>query len=457
MTREPWQTEILDSGELFVVGGAVRDGLLGVESPDPDADYLVRGLPPEALERILAKFGPVNFVGKSFGVYKFKPGGGRRTVDIAFPRTEVSTGPLHRDFAVDWDWRKPVEADLGRRDFTINAIARNLRDDRLVDPFHGVEDIEKRILRMVFPDAFREDPLRILRGIRFAARFSLHIEPQTEAAMAENAVRVDTLSPERVQEELTKLLTECDRPGEGLVLMRRLGVLSRILPELDRAWGVEQNVFHPDDVFWHSVKTCDEAPKESLLVRWAALLHDLGKVDKKQTVEEDGESKVVFYGHEALGAEIAETVLRRLRYGNEFIRRCVALVESHMFLYRREWTRSTVRRFMARAGEENLDALFALRRADALSRGSSAEAGELDDLRARIEQERREARAFKISDLAVDGEDVKRTLGVTEGPWVGRVLGELFELVIDNPSLNTRESLLSALEEMRKRGHGPMQ
>ena len=447
MTVEQWQKEIMDRGELFCVGGVVRDDLLGLPSVDEDIDYLVRGLPPEELERILSAHGRVVFVGKSFGVYKFKPPTGKREIDIAYPRTEVSTGPGHRDFEVSWDWRLSVEADLGRRDFTINAIARNLADGRIVDPHGGAKDIEARVLRMVFPGAFREDPLRILRGVRFAARFSLRIEEDTDEAMKESAALVGTLSAERIQDELNKLLTQCERPSEGLSTMQRIGVMARILPELERSYGVTQNEFHPDDVFWHSLKSCDEVPRSNLVVRWAALLHDLGKVDKKQVIEEEGAAKVVFYGHETVSGGIAGEVLRRLKYGNDFVARCVHLVESHMFLYRKEWNRSTVRRFIQRVGEENLEDLFLLREADCLSRGMTEEVEELEDLRARVERERREAHAFKLADLAIDGNDVKTALGVVESPEIGRILQDLFETVLDDPALNTREKLIRLLGE----------
>jgi len=450
MTLEKWQQEIMERGELFCVGGVVRDELLGLGSAGEDIDYLVRGLPPDELERILSAHGGVVFVGKAFGVYKFKPPTRTREIDIGYPRTEVSTGPGHRDFTVDWDWRLPVEADLGRRDFTINAIARNLADGRIIDPHGGARDIEHRVLRMVFPGAFREDPLRILRGIRFAARFSFRIEEQTYVAMGEGVPLIDTLSAERIQEEFTKLLTQCARPSEGLSTMQRIGVLARILPELDRAYGVTQNEFHPDDVFWHSLKSCDEAPRSNLVVRWSALLHDLGKVDKKQVIAEEGSEKVVFYGHEAVSAGIAGEVLRRLKYGNDLIERCMLLVETHMFLYRREWNRSSVRRFIHRVGEENLEDLFLLRKADCLSRGKTDELDALEDLKVRVETERREARAFKLADLAIDGEDVKTVLGVDEGPEIGRILQVLFEAVLDDPGLNTRERLLGLLGEKFK-------
>lgn len=447
MTLEAWQSEIMERGELFLVGGAVRDAVMGIARPEQDMDYVVSGLPPDALEKVLSRNGRVTFVGKSFGVYKFRPEGRPGYVDIAYPRTEVSTGPGHREFDVDWDWRKPIEVDLGRRDFTINALARNLRGGEIVDPYRGVEDIEARVLRMVFPGAFREDPLRILRGIRFAARLSLRIEARTFEAMRDSAHLVDTLSAERVQEEFTRLFTQCEQPSEGFSLMQRLGVLSRVLPELERAHGIAQNEFHTDDVFWHSLKSCDRAPRENLAVRWAALLHDLGKVDRKQTLEEDGKAKVVFYGHETLGAEIAERVLRRLRYGNGFVARCAHLVEMHMFLYRAEWNRSTVRRFIRRVGEAYLDDLFLLRRADCLSRAMTGEVEELEELRARIDTEIREARAFKVSDLAISGRDVMDTLGILPGPEVGRIIGDLFDMVVDDPSLNARETLLGLMRK----------
>jgi poly(A) polymerase/tRNA nucleotidyltransferase (CCA-adding enzyme) len=455
MKTEKWQKALMTRGELFTVGGAVRDALIGEAHGSEEVDYLVRGIPPEELEAVLSKLGDVAFVGKSFGVYKFRPRGGRREIDIAYPRTEVSTGPGHRDFDVDWKWDLEIQVDLARRDFTMNAMAKNLADGTVIDPHGGAKDIQDRILRMVFPDAFREDPLRVLRGVRFAARFGLRIDPATYDAMVESSSLVGTLSLERVQDELNKLLVQCERPSEGLAMLHRMGLLSRLLPELERAHGVVQNEFHPDDVFWHSLKSCDAAPRSSLLVRWAALLHDLGKVEKKQVIDEGGERRVVFYGHETRGAEIAVEVLRRLRFSNDFIKRCARVVENHMFLYRAEWNRGTVRRFVRRVGEENLEDLLRLREADCLSRGMTGEIESIQSLRARIGEEIRDARALKIADLAIDGEDVKRALGMEEGPAVGRVLKEIFERVLDDPSLNKRERLLAILDGYRRRSDHP--
>ncbi len=451
MPQAKWQKEILKRGEIFYIGGAVRDRLMGLEASTPDTDYLVRKIPPEELEEILSQLGGIQLVGKSFGVYKFTPRGETETVDIAYPRKEASTGPGHRDFSVDWDWKLPVEADLGRRDFTINAIAENVRDGSLVDPLGGEEDIHHRILRMVFPQAFEEDPLRILRGARFTARFGLTIEKPTLEAMRANASLLDSLSQERIQEEFTKLLTQCPKPSTGFQLLHELGALEVVFPELDRSVGVEQNEYHPDDIFVHSLKSCDAAPRENLAVRWAALLHDLGKVDSKQTIQkEEAEPRVVFYGHETESAEIAHRVLRRLRYSNMLIHKCETLVKYHMFDYRPEWNNATVRRFIRNVGETNLHDLFLLREADCRSRDLLDSIEKLGELKKRVDEERSRGRALKIKDLAVSGKDVMEVLDIKEGPVVGKVLAELLEAVIEDPSLNTREKLIERVKNFPK-------
>jgi tRNA nucleotidyltransferase (CCA-adding enzyme) len=430
-----WQKDIMSRGDLYRVGGSVRDALMGIGNREEDVDYLVCGIPPDELELLLEKRGRVELVGKSFGVYKFKPRPGTRVVDIAYPRKEASTGPGHRDFDVDWDWSLPVEADLERRDFTINAVAQDVRDGRVIDPLEGRRDMERGVLRMVFPRAFEEDPLRILRGVRFAARFTLAIETATQRAMEKSAALIQTL-------------TQCERPGTGFVRLHDLGVLEHIFPELERTHGVTQNEYHPDDVFVHTLKTCDEAPMDNLTVRWAALLHDLGKVDKKQTVEcTDGEPKVVFYGHEQEGEAIARRVLERLRFGNTFVQDCSALVRHHMFNYQPEWKRATVRRFIRTIGKERLEDLFLLRQADCRSRHLTDELDRLAELRRRVEEELAEAHALHVRDLAIDGDDLQAIFGIPEGPEIGGILDDLLEVVLDSPEVNTRKRLIELVEK----------
>jgi len=449
VTLPGWQKAILDKGELYRVGGAVRDELLRVTAEDQEVDYLVRGIPPEDLEQVLGRFGSVELVGKSFGVLKFSPKQSGLTIDIAYPRREWSVGPGHRDFTVEWDWQLEVEKDLYRRDFTINALARDVRDDRLIDPCNGRRDLDDRILRMMFPEAFGEDPLRILRGVRFAVRFGFTVEPTTREAMKIGAPLLDTLSAERVQEELTKTLTQCERPSGAFLMMREIGALGRVLPELDRCAGVDQNEYHPDDVFVHSIKTCDCAPQDNLAVRWAALLHDLGKVDMKRTVSDEKlGDRVVFYGHQFVSADTAARILKRLRYSNAFVKKCEHLIRHHMFNYETAWKASTVRRFIRRIGEENLADLFALRRADAESRDPESGAKGLEELERRIRLELDSRHSTRIEDLAVDGRDVIREGGVEAGPEVGIILAELLEAVLEEPELNDRETLL---EMVRRR------
>jgi poly(A) polymerase/tRNA nucleotidyltransferase (CCA-adding enzyme) len=452
MTIPEWQRAILDRGELYVVGGAVRDEMLGITGEEPEVDYLVRGIPPDELETILRRFGGVELVGKSFGVHKFSPERSGKTIDIAYPRREWSLGPGHREFAVEWDWQLEVEDDLRRRDFSINAMARDVRDGRLIDPCGGRRDLEGRILRAMFAGAFEEDPLRILRGVRFTVRFGLAVDPATRQAMEVGAPLLNTLSAERVQEELTKTLTQCERPSGAFLMMREIGALRQVLPELDRCAGVEQNEYHPDDVFVHSIKTCDCAPRDNLAVRWAALLHDVGKVDMKQTVSDEKlGDRVVFYGHQFVSADAASRILKRLRYSNTFVKKVEHLIRHHMFDYEPAWKASTVRRFIRRIREENLDDLFALRRADAASRDPESGARGLDELQSRIRHELQSRHTIRVEDLAIDGRDVIREGAVPAGPEVGAILAELLEAVLEDPGLNERETLLELVRRRRGR------
>jgi putative nucleotidyltransferase with HDIG domain len=293
----------------------------------------------------------------------------------------------------------------------------------------------------------------VLRGVRFAVQLQFKFDEATWKAMGDNVPKVDTLSPERVQEELTRILTRSRRPSEAFLMMRELRLLERILPELDRCAGVEQNEFHPDDVFVHSIKTCDCAPQHNLTVRWAALLHDVGKVDKKKTVtDEKLGDRVVFYGHQQVSAEIAVRVLRRLRYSNELVRNCAHLITHHMFDYEPAWKDSTVRRFIRRVGQENLRDLFDLRRADAASRDPDGDARGLEELEARVRGELDSRHTLRIEDLAVDGRDVMREYGVPGGPVVGKVLADLLDRVLEDPALNDRDELLALLRRWGQEG-----
>ncbi len=439
-----WEQAIVEEGELYIIGGVVRDILLGGSNDSPDTDYVACGIEYERLVSLLEPFGRAHLVGKSFGVIKFDAPDGE-TVDISLPRTEVSTGRGHRDFAVSHDPTLPIETDLERRDYTINSMAFGLHNGRLVDPLGGREDLELRILKVNRENSFLEDPLRMLRGVQFMARFALTVDAETRRLMEKHRELLGTVSAERVREELNKLMLS-RRPSDGFVFMHETGLLREVLPELEDAWGVEQNEFHPDDVFFHSVKSCDAAPKD-LAVRWAALLHDIEKPKMKQTVE----GRTVFYGHQDEGAETAKRILDRLRFPADFTRRVSILVAQHMFNITDEWSDGALRRFVARVGRENLDDLFALRVADARSRGDGEVETDIEWVREKIERVLERDSTLKRSDLAITGHDVMELLGIGEGERIGSVLEALLERVMDDPSLNKREILIELVREMSEK------
>lgn len=441
--RFPWEDELLKECELYIVGGTVRDMVLGSTSESLDRDYLAAGIELDRLVSILERFGKTSLVGKSFGVIKFAPPGGER-IDISLPRAEFSTGPGHRDFNVRFDPNIPVEEDLVRRDFTINSMALHIGNMRLVDPLGGLADLESNLLRMNRPESFREDPLRILRGVQFMARFRFEVDAETLEHMRHDRELLPTMSSERIREELNKMLTLAERPSIGFDFMHETGILEFVLPELEETYGVEQNEFHPDDLFTHSIRSCDIA-RPTLVSRWSALLHDLGKKKMKQVID----GRVVFYRHEAESAEIAKAVLGRLQFPNDFTKQVVHLVKHHMFLITDEWSDAAVRRFIARVGKESLDELFELRRADATSRGDADIENGLAYMTGRVDTALESEAAFKREDLAVDGSDVMRILGIDGGREVGEVLQNLLEMVLENPDLNTRDKLTEILRNMK--------
>ncbi|UCF06858.1 MAG: HD domain-containing protein [bacterium] len=438
----PWERAVLDACDLYLVGGTVRDQLLGIRAESLDRDYLATRITMDDLVPILERFGKPSLVGKSFGVIKFYSPEGEQ-IDISLPRTEHSTGPGHRDFDVRYDPTLPVEKDLERRDFTINSMALHLGSLHLVDPLHGEQDLKSRTLRINHEESFREDPLRIIRGVQFIARFDLEVDDETLRIMHRDKDLLISVSPERIREELNKMMLLAKCPGDGYLFMHEHGILPLILPELEAAFGVEQNEFHPDDLFTHSTKSCNEA-EPTLHLRWSALLHDLGKKDTKQEVK----GRIVFYRHENVSAEITRNVLNRLRFPNEFVSRVEHLVRHHMFLITDEWSDSAVRRFIARVGRENVDDLLLLRRADAISRGDREVDANVSYIRERIERVTTAEAAFKREDLAINGADVIRTLGIEPGPEVGRILSALLEYVLEDPSLNESEKLLELAREI---------
>lgn len=419
---------------------------MGLSGPGgPDLDYLVTGLPlSEILER-LKEHGDAELVGVSFGVVKFTRDG--HTVDVALPRRERSTGAGHRDFSVEASPDVPLEEDLSRRDFKMNMLARDLRSGTVLDPFGGCADIAARRLDVLREEAFVEDPLRVLRGAQFAARFKLTVTPKTAEAMRAAAGRIPTIAPERVGDELTKLLVRAGAPSIGLELLREVGALEHVLPELLEGWRVEQNEFHRYTVYYHSLYTCDAAPRE-LVLRLGALLHDVGKPRTKEGPH--------FYRHERVGEGMARAALQRLRFSSEVVERVAQLVANHMYAADDGLSDAAVRRFIRRVGPQHVEDLFALRRADVEGTGLALRD---PDQNARFERRVRAElagpRAFSVTDLAIRGDDViavMRELGLVGSDFagdrrVGAALAFCLERVLEEPAQNTAAALRGIVRE----------
>ncbi len=429
--------EILRRGRIYEVGGVVRDRFLTQEVPVKDRDYLVTGIRYDDLTALLRQYGKVDLVGKSFGVIKFtqRRTSGYHTFDISLPRREHSTGVGHKDFAVTYDPSIPVETDLARRDFTINAMAWALDSDSLVDPLNGMADLRNRQIRMTSEDSFTEDPLRMLRAIQFAARFEFSIEAQTFAAIKRHSQLITTVSAERIAEELNKLLTLSMRPSDGFRLMHECGLLAQILPELEACVGVEQpGGYHRYDVYEHILRTID-ATQPKLRLRLAALFHDIRKPQHRRLVD-DG---ATFYGHEAGGARASIDIMNRLRYSKELSADVALLVDRHMFTT--EVTDKGLRRLIRRVGLELIFDLLDLRRADVIAQGMGGTTEDVDVMEQRIRDEIERKPPFGLKDLALSGDDIMTLLEIPPGPVIGIILDHLMEKVLDQPEDNTREIL----------------
>ena len=420
--------------DAYLVGGAVRDELLGLESKD--ADFVVPGVDYDGLRRALEPHGKVEdfeVAGRRVGarlhprdrrVRAAAPAG----IEFAPPRAERSTGPGRHDFVIVADPSLSIEDDMARRDFTVNAIAKRLETGELVDPFDGAEDARNRVLRAVSRRSFAEDPLRIVRGLRLVSQRGLTPDAPTLQQMRDEAANVGLVSGERLGDELAKLLLGTE-PARALRLARDTGVLAQLLPELEPAIGFEQNSKRQhlplDEHIFEVVQAAADADAP-LTVRLGALLHDAGKPAA------DGD-------HAQRGARLAGQALDRLRYPARLRASVIRLVAAHAFPLD-DVDEQFARRFLREHGDELAFDLVAHKEADLRGKQVPQEerdaAAQLHDL---LEQER--AQPHRLADLAVDGSDLIE-LGYREGPELGQTLESLLDAVVVDPSLNTREQLL---------------
>jgi putative nucleotidyltransferase with HDIG domain len=446
--------------QAYLVGGAVRDLLRGRKAKD--WDLATDALPEEVIALFHRK--------KGLGSFVVPTGIKHGTVTVHFKGLAMEITTFRSEFGYS-DRRRPdrvefggsIEVDLSRRDFTMNAAAYRLPSGPLVDPFGGKKDIKKRLIRSVgMPkERFSEDGLRPLRALRFASQLGFTLDEELLAAISGAIPFTAEVAPERVRDEIDKILTTF-RPSTALLLMEKTGLLKLLIPELAACRGVRQNRngfgFHRFDVLDHSFLACDFAARDLLnnegekapdvkaadslprsVICLAALYHDIGKPVTAQMSEDGGWT---FYRHEKESARLAKTILLRFRYPNAVIDKVCHLVEEHMFSYTESWTDAAVRRFIIRVGEENLSGLFALRRADIYGMaGRDPRWDTLLPLHNRIEEVLARGRALSLKDLAVSGSDLI-SLGIPPGKTIGIILKELLEAVLEDPDLNTREKLL---------------
>lgn len=423
------QTLMAHGYEAYIVGGCVRDSVLGRTPQDWD---ITTSATPEQTKALF-----------------------RRTIDTGIEHGTVTIMMDHVGYEVTTyrvdgkyeDHRRPKEVtftaslleDLKRRDFTINAMAYN-EQEGLVDIFGGAEDLRLGIIRCVGvpQERFDEDALRILRAVRFAAQLDFEIEAKTRQAIREKAEFLRDISAERIQVELTKLITS-DHP-ERIIDAYELGITAIVLPEFDTMMETPQHtVYHKYDVGRHTVAVMQNIDATPVL-RWAALLHDSAKPECRTTDEQGVDH---FYGHPKAGKVIARRVLRRMKLDNDTIQRVERLVEWHDFGLDGTVTKKTLRRALNQMGPDLFDDYAKLRRADMLGQSDYMQEKKQQDYRHLLEMYReiREAQeCLLIRDLKLDGKDLI-AMGVQPGPDMGKILNDLLQQVLEEPQLNTKEKL----------------
>ncbi|MBP7552019.1 MAG: CCA tRNA nucleotidyltransferase [Spirochaetes bacterium] len=425
--------------ELYLVGGAVRDYLLG--SKNSDYDFATSATPSE----VMKIFPTVIPVGIQHG-----------TVIVIYEENqfEVTTFRIDGKYS---DNRRPdgvefvrsIDEDLKRRDFTINSLAFDLNRKKIIDKFQGQKDLKRKIIKAIGnpDDRFTEDALRMLRACRFASKLNFCIEEGTFESIKKNAELINNISVERIRDEFIKIL-QTDKPSIGLEYLRETELMRYILPEFLEGYGIIQNKFHKHDVYYHNLYSCDAAPKDNYIVRIAALFHDVAKPKTKKEKSEEIENENSFYNHEIIGERITNQILKRLKFPREDIKKIRNLIRNHMFYYTDEWTDGAVRRFVKKVGLENLPELFQLRESDRIGNGSKTGIPKAFlDFQDRIKSILEIDGALKVTDLEISGNDLIRELNLKPSPMIGEILNYLLEIVLDDPYLNTNSTLIEKAKE----------
>jgi poly(A) polymerase/tRNA nucleotidyltransferase (CCA-adding enzyme) len=433
-------TRLTEAGfEAYVVGGSVRDWLLGKEPKDWDITTNAR---PEQVLEIFPDAKYENKFGTVLVAIRDENEKATDVIEITTYRSEQGYSDHRRPDEVQFE--DSLEKDLSRRDFSINALAM-AKDGELVDLFNGEKDLKKKIVRTVGEpeDRFKEDALRMLRAVRFSCQLGFEIEGKTERAIAKLAGNIKFIANERIRDELIKILAS-DHSFEGIVKLHELKLLNYIIPELEEGVDMKQNHHHTHNVFDHNALSLKHCPNPAWQVRFAALMHDIGKPRTKKIIN----GAATFYNHEIVGAKMVEKIMKRLHFSTDDLQRVVTLVRNHMFYYNvDEVTASSVRRLIRKVGEENLSDLIDLRIADRLGSGvAKAVPYKLRHLQYMMDKVRHDPVSVKM--LKINGEDLMKVLKIEPGPKIGAILDVLLSEVIEEPELNTEEYLAKRSQEL---------
>ncbi len=427
--------------EIYIVGGAVRDSLMGKITND--WDFTTNAIPEEILKII-----PGGLYNNQFGtVFTNNPDEPDRPHEITTFRKEENYKDFRHPEKIVWG--KSLKEDLARRDFTINAMALLVEGDRqeIKDYYGGQEDVKAKLIRAVGnPDErFSEDALRMMRAIRISAQLGFTIEKSTFEAIKNNASLINKIAKERVKEELFKMLSS-PNPYEGIVLFKNSGLMSEILPELEKCFGVEQKSpgrHHIYDVGTHLLMSLKNCESKDPVTRFATLIHDIGK---PQTYKKLETGVITFYNHEMVSTKIAENIADRLRFSKMEKGKLTTLVRWHQFTVDEHQTDSAIRRFLRNVGLENVEDMLFLRVADRLGGGARETSWRLEEFKKRLVEVQREP--FSIRDLKINGNDVMKELNLKPGPKIGKILEKIFEEVVEKKIENKREALLNRLKTL---------
>jgi len=444
--------------EIYIVGGAVRDILMGKEVHDWD-------FTTNANPKIILSLFPNSFYDNIFGTVgvvnpkdekKKKPGSKITVYEITTFRKEIGYSDARHPDKVSWG--KTLQEDLIRRDFTINAMAlcplsKDLKkkpEFKLIDPHYGQKDLKKKIVRAVGnpEERFQEDALRMMRAIRIATQLGFSIEKKTFQAIKNNIKLLDKISAERIRDELLKLLSY-PSAADGYLLLRNSGLAEKILPEVEVGFGVQQkspNRHHILDVGNHSLESLRASKTTDPIVNLAILLHDVGKPTVAR-VQKDG--VITFYNHEMVGASLARNIAKRLKFSKKQEEKLVTLVRWHQFSVDEKQTDKAIRRFIRNVGKENIENMLQLRTADRLGGGARETSWRMELFKKKLIEVQKEP--FLITDLKINGNEVMKALKIYPGPLVGRLLNQLFEEVVDKKIKNEKTALLKRLKQIFKK------